>query len=296
MSTLWFGSGFIHWDLDTIPPTDFWFGLVVVLLFQSWRISRYVQRDLEEKPALGQQFAVWSSLTSPYFLESCCYLFTASALASLGGSETLTYRPGDQGSASELLILVWLCILLLPLCAGVMGWKLSASKLPVFLPIVTAVQLTMVIQSASFVLNIGWLRDSFPLLPVVGVTVSALGFLLLGCRTNSDWLTTRKPPNSSMLVACLIPAAFPLLLVFEHIAFALFVAILTVLACGPVYFLAWLVPWRPQTSFERWVGCFVVGMLASYSLVITGAILVVVEDAWLSPILSYDPARVSGPA
>lgn len=143
----------------------------------------------------------------------------------------------------------------------------------------------MMLVTASFDLHINWLRDSFPPLPVLWVTVFALCFLLLGCSTQSDWLTTRKQPPPSTLVACLLPAVFPLFLIFEHIAFVVFVALLMLLACGPVYLLAWLVPWRPRNFFERVVGSFIVGTMASYSLAITGAILIVMEEAWMSPIL-----------
>ena len=285
VSLLWFGLGLAHWDTDTIPTTDFWFGLMFVLLFQSCRAAWYVQKNLGEKPALGEQFGVWSRLTLPYFLESFPYLAAAFALASLGGLETLTYRGTGDRSAWEILMMVGLCVLLLPLCGSVLGWKLSASQMPAFLPLVAAAQATMMLVTASFDLHINWLRDSFPPLPVLWVTVFALCFLLLGCSTQSDWLTTRKQPPPSTLVACLLPAVFPLFLIFEHIAFVVFVALLMLLACGPVYLLAWLVPWRPRNFFERVVGSFIVGTMASYSLAITGAILIVMEEAWMSPIL-----------
>lgn len=280
---LWLAWG--QWDSGVILTTDFWMGLMLLLLFQSCRLANYVQKSLGEKPKLGEQFKIWERLALPYFAESFSYLMAAFALAYRGGPETLTYRAAELRPALEVLIPGVLCIGLLPLCASVLGWKLSASRVPAFLPVVAAAQLTMAITTASFELHISWLRDGFPMLPVLGVTVSALGFLLVGCNTPADWLTTRKAPRPSILVACLMPAVFPLFLIVQHIAFAIFVALLTLLACGPVYLVAWLLPWRPQQFFGRMVGCFVFSAMASYSLAITGAMLVVMEEAWMSPIL-----------
>lgn len=280
---LWLAWG--KWDSGVVLTTDFWMGLMLILLFQACRLASFVQKSLGEKPELGEQFIAWERLALPYFGESFSYLLTVLALAYLGGPETLTFRATELRPALEVLIPAGLCIVLLPLCASVLGWKLSASSMPAFLPVVAATQLLMAVTAGSFDLHINWLRDGFPMLPVLGVTVSALGFLLLGCLTPADWLARRKAPRPSILVACLMPVVVPLFLIAEHVAFAIFVALLALLACGPVYFVAWLVPWRPQEISARVVGCFVFGALASYSIAITGAILIVMEEAWMSPIL-----------
>ena len=278
VSFLWFGLGFAHWDLDTIPTTDFWLGLMLILLFQTCRVARYMQKNLGEKPPLGEQFGVWWRLASPYFLESFPSLLVTLMYAHIGGSETLCFRPCGAQSVASVLLLAGILIFLCPLCGSVLGWKLSESRMPVFLPIVAAVYLNLLAVPFTFGLHSLIEQETFPLLHVLWVTVTAQLFLLYCCRSKPNWFDARKPPHSTFLVACLLPAVLPALLIAEHVAFALFVFLLTVLACGPVYLLSWIVPWRPADAVPRALGCFICGALSGLNLFVTGALLLTMEE------------------
>ena len=267
---------------------SYWFGMFLVMLQLMLRTAVSAQVNLPGKKV--DQLLVWFRVARPYVLELFFYSIAAFILMAAGGSDTLTTPRAP--SAYDLALLSILCLGLLPLCSLLLGWKLSQSELPAWLPLTSAASLCVLVIPSSFQLTEELLPRSFPLLPVCGVAIGGLLFLLLCSQFSGLWFQSRQAPHRALGLACVLPGFFALMLAAgtletesfpEALAGFLLGAIWVVLAACPSYLLVWLSPWRPKGR-EMIAYCAALGVLVAYTLAWLGLVAFSPESApWMPP-------------
>lgn len=266
----------------------YWFGMYLVLIQLMLRTAVYAQKNLSRLSV--DPILVWLRAAIPYLLELLLYSIAATLMMAFGGSDTLTTPRAP--TAYDLALLSYFCLGLLPLCSLLLGWKLSQSKLPAWLPLTSAACLCVLVIPSSFQLTEELLPRSFPLLPVCGVAIGGLLFLLLCSRFPGLWLLSREAPHPALGLACVLPGFFTLMMAAgtletesfpEALAGFLLGAIWVALAACPSYLLVWLLPWRPKGP-EMIPYCGALGVLVFYTLVWLGLVAFSPERAsWMPP-------------
>lgn len=274
--------------------TEFWVGAFLLTLSLGCRSSRYVQLrlgDYETIPQTSHQLQTWLLLAGPYLLEILPYSM-ASLLLGRRGNDILTDHDSSDGPL--LLLLLGLCLLMSLPCSTLLGWKLSRSQLPAYLPVCTAASLCLTSVPAAFELNAWFKPHSFPLLPVTVVALSGLVFLLLCSRSRCFWLTKTPHPHPSSALACLLPASAPLICSFifwlespgAGLGALVLVGLATLFAVNPVYLVVWLLPIAPKHAIPQLAHCFSLGAWTTYCLSKVATVMVCVEEP--SPMLFSD--------
>jgi hypothetical protein len=266
---------------------EYWFGLYLLLLQFMARSATFMQRSLKRSQGLNH----WFRFATPYLLEVVLYSGAAMILMGHGGGDTLS-TPFAGTAALHLAILSLLCLALLPICSLILGWKLSESRLPAWLPVMSAGCLSIVATPFFYKLNYRLAPDTFPLLQVSAVSLCALLFLFGCSRFRGRWLCSERAPHPALALASLAPCFIVFILTLDFFSrerlpailflFLLGVAVVAFAAC-PVYFLVWLFP-RPLKGLALYLLCGVLGVLAFYNVVWIVSIVFSVERApWMPP-------------